>query len=89
MRAIEVFTFLNGISRPEYEKYIKRLDHCKGTHGYDSSLLLSKAKSEAGKKHLHSWVLRFLTNFQEIRRFSHRWLNLRLPLKILILTFSI
>ena len=35
---------------PDYEQYFKRLDHCKGTRGYDHSLLISKVKSEAGRK---------------------------------------
>ena len=47
--AIEVFKCLNGVSPPDCEKHSKLLDHCKGTRGNNDSLLLPKAKSEAGR----------------------------------------
>ena len=55
MCAVDVFKCLNGISPPDYEKYFKRLDHCKGTRGNDQSLLLPKVKSEAGRKAFAFW----------------------------------
>ena len=45
--AIEAFKCLNGISPPDYTKYFKRLDHCKGTRGNKHSLLLPKENSGA------------------------------------------
>ena len=52
MCAIEVFKCFNGISPPDFEKYFKGTDNFRGTRGYDQSLLLSKVKSEAGRKTL-------------------------------------
>ena len=66
MCAIEVLKCLNGISPPDYKEYFKRLGHCKGTRGNDHSLLLPKVKSEAGRKTLRFWVLKFSANFPTI-----------------------
>ena len=49
-KLFEVFKCLDGISTPDYEKYFKRLDYCKGTQGNDQSLLFPKVKSEADRK---------------------------------------
>ena len=66
MCVIEVFKILKGVSPPDYEKYFKRLDHCKCTHGNNYSLLLPQAKSQAGRNTFAFWVLRFLANFPKI-----------------------
>ena len=49
MCIIEVLKCLKGVSPPDYEKYFKRLDHCKCTHGNSYSSLLPQAKSQAGR----------------------------------------
>ena len=50
MCAIEVFKCLNGLAPPNYMKYFKRAQHCKGTRGNKHSLTLPRIKSEAGRK---------------------------------------
>ena len=52
MCATEVLSNVNGVSPPDYEKYFKRLDHCKGTHRNYHCLLLPQVTAEAGRKTL-------------------------------------
>ena len=63
MCAIEVFKCLNGLAPPNYMKYFKRAQHCKGTRGNKHSLTLPRIKSEAGRKLLHSRVQKYLIKF--------------------------
>ena len=66
MCTIEVFTCLNGVLPPDYEKCFKRLDHCKGIRGNNHSLLLPKVKSEAGRNTFAFLGAKIFNNFQTI-----------------------
>ena len=63
MYAIEVFKCFNIVSQPDYEKFFKCLDHCKGTRENNHSLLLPKVKSEAGRNTLAFLGAKIFTDY--------------------------
>ena len=60
--------FERSFALPDFEKYFIRLDHCKGTGGNENSLLLSKVKTEAGRKTSAFWGAKIFNKLPKNKR---------------------